>query len=767
MKKKVVFLLVSGIICLFPLTKAWCDQNSKELSVTRGEQRNVIAPRTAGCSVVKPDGSPIELFDRPVVGSNRTLTPLSPTIIHYLLPGKGSISGLVWDDLNGNQTPDAGEHGMPGVRVYIDNNSSATYTNGEPSKITDVNGLYIIPRVKAGTKNIAIDTTSLPAGYCFSTSHPLMINLVPNQKVTDADFGISDLSGTISGLIRDQTDNLPIAGVVSYLDLNSDNIYSPGEPHATTDASGHYLIENLPGGSYEVYVDNSTLDAKYHRTPVAGTNPSQVTLVPGGKMTVDFTYLHKATICGSLKDASGQVWSNLAIFIDLNGNGAYDPGEPTVVTDSSGTYCFDELFPGTYTLLLLPNQLPAGYELLLAAGTITVGAGEDSTANFITHQPVSISGIAWDDVSGNGVWEPVETGLAGVTVFLDANNNGLLDGGEPSTLTDATGAYAFTGLQAGEFYVRADDSTLLAAYIRTTTANPVHIVLAPGARDDGARFGYQKKLAPMHTLQYPTRLIWGSDGNLYVTDYANNAVFICDSARNITGELKKLDKPLGVATDAAGNIYVGNQGRKNVEVYDSLGNLLRTVGDGSIAMPNDLALDRDNNLYVLDSANDLVLVYDEAGNLTSTIGDSSRIGYAMSLAISYHGDAGSEEGELYVADQAKSTIHVFAMDGSYKKSIGSTGSLYTTNWDGKFSALVAVFVDRYGNVHGLDNNLNVVQVFEPQNGTFLHSYNAYPPENEYRLNLQMDITIHPADNRVMVANLATRSVETVTTITAP
>lgn len=767
MKKKAVLLLVSGMICLLPQAKAWCARNSRELPFTRGEQQHVIKPLTAGVSADKPDGSLVESPGMPTAGSVRTLTPLQPTIIHYLLPGKGSISGLVWDDLNGNQTPDAGEHGMPGVRVYVDNDSSAAYTHGEPSELTDVNGLYTIPKVKAGTRNIAIDTATLPAGYGVTTSHPLTVTLAPNQKVTDADFGISDLTGKITGLIWDQTDNLPIAGVVSYLDLNSDNTYTPGEPSATTDGSGNYLIANLPGGSYQVYVDNATLDAKYHRTPVAGANPSQVALVPGGKVTVDLTYLHKATICGALKDASGRAWGNLVIFLDLDNNGAYDPGEPTVETDPAGTYCFAELFPGTYTLLLLPNQLPAGYELLLAPGTVTVGAGEDSTANFVTYQPVTISGLVWDDASGNGVREPAEQGLAGVAVFLDANNNGLLDGVEPSTLTDVAGAYAFTGLEQGEFYVRADDSTLLAAYIRTTPANPVHLVLEPGQSDNGTRFGYQKKLAPMHTLQDPTRFVWGSDNNLYVSDNANNAVLIYDSTQKIIGELKKLDRPLGVATDVSGNIYVGNQGRKNVEVYDALGNLLRSIGDGTIVIPNDLALDPGNNLYVLDSANDTVLVYDQAGSLTSTIGDSSQIGYAMSMAISYRDDAGGKVGELYVADQTKCTIHVFALDGTYKKSIGTFGSLYTTNWDGKFSALVAVFVDSYGNVHGLDNNLNVVQVFEPQNGTFLRSYNAYPVNNEYRLNLQTDIGIHPADNRVMVSNLATRSVETVTTITAP
>ena len=93
--------------------------------------------------------------------------------------------------------------------------------------------------------------------------------------------------------------------------------------------------------------------------------------------------------------------------------------------------------------------------------------------------------------------------------------------------------------------------------------------------------------------------------------------------------------------------------------------------------------------------------------------------------------------------------------------------MYTVNWDGKFSGLVAVDIDRDGNIHGLDNNLNVVQVFEPQNGTFVRSYNAYPPENEYRVNLQTDFSINPADQQVVISNFETKSIEKITPVTAP
>ena len=39
-----------------------------------------------------------------------------------------------------------------------------------------------------------------------------------------------------------------------------------------------------------------------------------------------------------------------------------------------------------------------------------------------------------------------EPGLAGQTVFLDLNNNGILDSGEPTAITNASGAFSFTGL---------------------------------------------------------------------------------------------------------------------------------------------------------------------------------------------------------------------------------------------------------------------------------------------------------------------------------
>ena len=69
--------------------------------------------------------------------------------------------------------------------------------------------------------------------------------------------------------------------------------------------------------------------------------------------------------------------------------------------------------------------------------------------------PGEISGVKFNDVNGDAVRDANgvdnidgnaddEVGLAGWTIFLDQNNNDILDSGEVSTVTGTTGAYTFS-----------------------------------------------------------------------------------------------------------------------------------------------------------------------------------------------------------------------------------------------------------------------------------------------------------------------------------
>jgi hypothetical protein len=67
-------------------------------------------------------------------------------------------------------------------------------------------------------------------------------------------------------------------------------------------------------------------------------------------------------------------------------------------------------------------------------------------------RPASIGGLVWEDLDANGVQDPGEVGIGDVTVRL-FNGAGIE---VRSTVTDADGAYVFTGLTPGAYHVEVD-----------------------------------------------------------------------------------------------------------------------------------------------------------------------------------------------------------------------------------------------------------------------------------------------------------------------
>ena len=59
------------------------------------------------------------------------------------------------------------------------------------------------------------------------------------------------------------------------------------------------------------------------------------------------------------------------------------------------------------------------------------------------HLLAIISGTVWQELNDDGINNPNEPGVAGVTVFLDHNRNDQIDSGEQTTVTNASGRYTF------------------------------------------------------------------------------------------------------------------------------------------------------------------------------------------------------------------------------------------------------------------------------------------------------------------------------------
>lgn len=66
----------------------------------------------------------------------------------------------------------------------------------------------------------------------------------------------------------------------------------------------------------------------------------------------------------------------------------------------------------------------------------------------------TINGKVYEDKNVNSAIDSGEPGVSGVTIFIDADKDGVLDSTEKKTTTDASGNYTFSGLAAGTYRVR-------------------------------------------------------------------------------------------------------------------------------------------------------------------------------------------------------------------------------------------------------------------------------------------------------------------------
>ena len=76
-------------------------------------------------------------------------------------PCTGAIGDFVWDDLNADGIQDAGEPGLEGVVVNLEDAGGGLLQ----STVTDANGLYLFTDLCADTYVVVVDGNTLPPGY--------------------------------------------------------------------------------------------------------------------------------------------------------------------------------------------------------------------------------------------------------------------------------------------------------------------------------------------------------------------------------------------------------------------------------------------------------------------------------------------------------------------------------------------------------------------------------------------------------------------------
>lgn len=251
-------------------------------------------------------------------------------------------------------------------------------------------------------------------------------------------------------------------------------------------------------------------------------------------------------------------------------------------------------------------------------------------------------------------------------------------------------------------------------------------------------------------------------GNYYVTDPIVGSLFIYDSNWVLTGEIKGLNNPLGVAVTPDGNVLVGNSGRNNIEKFDPLtGELLAVIAEGVIKQPNAILVHSNGYTYVADSRLNTIWVLD--------------VNYSVIDRFGKPGDAENElhfpadieifNGELFVADQGHTRVQVFGLDGTWIRNFGFSGVPgQNCHWWTKiceipgvpaFKRIQSLEFDALGRLHVLDKLSAVAVIFDRTTGAYQNKYGEYGTEVG-QLKVPTDIFINSANQAVVPAGDGSR-----------
>ncbi len=243
----------------------------------------------------------------------------------------------------------------------------------------------------------------------------------------------------------------------------------------------------------------------------------------------------------------------------------------------------------------------------------------------------------------------------------------------------------------------------------------------------------------------PSAVAVDSAGNIYVADSGDHTVRkvtaggVVTTLAGTSGQAGSNDGPASsalflypyaVAVDAAGNVYVADNGNQNIREI-SPGGSVSTIagtsgttgsadGTGSAALfnqPQGIAVDSTGNIYVSDT-NNFTIRKIAAGGVVTTLagaagqngasdggGGSARFSYPIGIAV-------DSAGNIYVADFDNDAVRKVTPGGSVSTLAGSLGTAGSADGQGgaaHFNHPEAVAVDGAGNVYVADTTNQTVR----------------------------------------------------------
>jgi hypothetical protein len=402
-------------------------------------------------------------------------------------------------------------------------------------------------------------------------------------------------------------------------------------------------------------------------------------------------------------------------------------------------------------------------------GTITTVAGGVATATQLN----APAGVALDDAGNlyiadtrNCVIREVTAAGAMVTVAGTSGSCGFSgDGGAPVAcqLNNPAGL----AVVPGALYIAdtGNDAIRMVGLGQWFSVGTITTVAGTGGLsgydgDGGA--------ATRARLNAPSSVALDAGGNLLISDGGNNAIrkvsFSSGIITTIAGTSKpgfagdggpavsaQLWAPWGVATDSAGDIFIGDTLNYRVREIGTDGNIATLAGSGTnayrgdsgpatgsqLAQPKAVAVDSAGNLYIADTFGNTVRKVAADGTITTVAGTGIR---------GYSGDGGpataaqlnrprgivvDSSGNVYIADTDNQRVRKVTTDGNIATYAGNGTPAYGGDTglatDAWLSSPCGLALDSSGNLYIADLQNNVIREVTVSDGdisTVAGAYNA-------------------------------------------
>ncbi len=330
----------------------------------------------------------------------------------------------------------------------------------------------VLVEANVGTTNTFIITsgainTTLDAGFVFRT--PM------ESSITGIVWEDENANGTfdVGEIFRSNV-------IVSLLDNSGSELDTK-----TTNSDGEYTFDALQEGFYALQISlvgnetatipnigmNDEIDSDFIITGTAVETEQFFLENFEDKDYVDLGIVEKITIGDYIwedTDNNGTQegteigLANILVTISDISNAISE----SIVSDESGKYQFNDLPAGNYQVCA---TLPEGFfigEKDQGIEQLDSDANPDGCTDFMVFnngsnndidialtKEVSINGMVFTDLNGNGIKNLTDPGIDNVPVFLFSGTGIKLDSTITDAVGDTSGIYSFTNLQVGEYYV--------------------------------------------------------------------------------------------------------------------------------------------------------------------------------------------------------------------------------------------------------------------------------------------------------------------------